>query len=236
MRQSRKKALLETVKVTAPGRNKFDLSFEYKTTADFGAIIPVFAKPGYPGDSLTLGCDMLTRLLAMIAPPMQRMWISVHYFFVPYRVLWDGWEDFITGADPGRLMPTLGFGPTAANPSNASTLANYLGIPDPANIPGAVYDVEVNAFRWAAYQFIYNEYYRDQNLVPEVPWQLADGNNDSNVELLKMRFRAYEHDYFTACLPFTQKGGAVSIPIGTFEDLAVQWNKPPGMLLLIMLT
>lgn len=84
----------------------------------------------------------------------------------------------------------------------------------------------LNALPIAAYQAIYNEYYRDENLVTEVDYTLADGNNTGDVvDLVKMRQRAWEHDYFTASLPFAQKGTAVDIPIGSIDsDVAVNWN------------
>lgn len=84
----------------------------------------------------------------------------------------------------------------------------------------------LNALPIAAYQAIYNEYYRDENLVTEVDYTLADGNNTGDVvDLVKMRQRAWEHDYFTASLPFAQKGTAVDIPIGSIDsDVTVQWN------------
>ena len=88
----------------------------------------------------------------------------------------------------------------------------------PVLTSGSGTSTDINALPFAAYQCVYNEYYRDQNLIPSVTYKLENGDNNSNVsELLQLRKRAWEHDYFTASLPFAQKGNAVDIPIGAIE-------------------
>ena len=94
--------------------------------------------------------------------------------------------------------------------------------------PGTTYRPRINALPFAAYQAIYNEYYRDQNLVSEVDYKLVDGANGFNADLIVMRQRAWEHDYYTAALPFAQKGAAVDIPLGSVESAPVKLGIGPG--------
>jgi hypothetical protein len=131
----------------------------------------------------------------------------VHTFFVPSRILWENWEKFITN------QPTSGFPQFLINDglsADQQRLLDYMGVPP---VPTGGTATLINALPFAAYQCIYNEYYRDENLVPEVNYKVADGVNGIG-EFLDMRKRSYEHDYFTASLPFAQKGGAVDIPLG----------------------
>jgi hypothetical protein len=147
--------------------------------------------------------------------------VSVHYFFVPNRLTWDNWEKYIVDANTPNPLPYINY--TDDFTADQKKFLDYMGIPPNT---GTGITQALNALPIAAYQAIYNEYYRDENLVSEVPYILADGNNTGDVtDLVKMRQRAWEHDYFTASLPFAQKGTAVDIPIGTLgSDVAVNWN------------
>jgi hypothetical protein len=157
--------------------------------------------------------------------------VSVHYFFVPNRITWENWEKYIVDANTPHVLPYFNVNNLSpddpfsiANPT-AALFADYMGVPTPP-VAASTTNVQINALPFAAYQAIYNEYYRDENLITEVDYNLVDGNNFSTLpELLKMRKRAWEHDYFTASLPFAQKGTAVDIPIGSIDnDVAVNWN------------
>jgi hypothetical protein len=149
----------------------------------------------------------------MIAPVMHRMDVSMHYFFVPNRILWDNWEKFITGNDEVVSPYITSSGSAWGEPYGK--FMDYMGVPPiPAGVSSPAQNL--NALPFAAYQMIYNEFYRDQNLIAPVNFKLTDGDNTSNfAELLNLRKRAWEHDYFTASLPFAQKGAAVDIPLGT---------------------
>jgi hypothetical protein len=150
--------------------------------------------------------------------------VSVHYFFVPNRLTWDNWEKFIVDANTPHVLPTLDYGPSSYW-NNYRRFIDYMGVP-PTDATSTV--TNINALPFAAYQAIYNEYYRDENLVPEVDYKLADGNQGllpNDLRFVTMRNRAWDHDYFTASLPFAQKGTAVDIPIGSIDnDVAVNWN------------
>jgi len=210
--------LFNSIKLQRPKKNVFDLTHDVKLSAEMGNLTPILTLECVPGDKFELGCESLIRFAPMIAPVMHRMDVSMHYFFVPNRILWSNWEQFITGNNPDLVMPYFSVNSGwATNPSLTplTKTLDYLGVPPPQ--VGAANE-DINALPAAAYQCIYNEFYRDQNLIAPVNYKLEDGAVATVAraqELLTLRKRAWEHDYFTASLPFAQKGAAVDIPLGT---------------------
>nr|QJB20044.1 MAG: major capsid protein [Microvirus sp.] len=207
--------------VQRPKSSVFDLSHDVKLSCNMGTLIPTMVLDCVPGDKFQIGCESLLRFAPLVSPMMHRVDVSMHYFFVPYRILWENWEKFITNTPlVGTTLPGFpivrvndGFNP------GVGSLSDYLGIP-PA--PGVGNDHSISALPYAAYQMICNDYYRDQNLMDEIDYKLVDGNNNANTDLFELRQRCWEHDYFTSALPFAQKGAAVQIPINPFEDLEVK--------------
>lgn len=207
--------LFNSIKLMKPKKNVFDLTHDVKLSCDMGNLVPIMTLEAVPGDKFNLSAEALVRFAPMTAPVMHRMDVSMHYFFVPNRILWPNWEKFITDANSGIVAPYIQS--DTGRTDLQKRFLDYMGVP-PCNVP--VYNARISALPLAAYQCIYNEYYRDQNLVAPVDYKLVDGEQPFPTAydtLLTLRKRAWEHDYFTASLPFAQKGDAVDIPLGSIS-------------------
>lgn len=192
---------LNSVSMKRPNRNSFNLSHENKTTCGFGMLAPIMALECLPGDRFKLGTKQLIRFQPLISPAMNSFRGYVHYWFVPNRILNDSWNDWIASVSGAPAFPTV---TVKADGSNYTDLMDFFGVPRPG-LASDVADEVINAYPFAAYQAIYNNFYRDENLISEVDYELDPGDNSTNLELFKLRYRAYKKDYFTAALPFAQK-------------------------------
>ncbi|NLZ72947.1 MAG: hypothetical protein GX905_03900, partial [Bacteroidales bacterium] len=212
--------IFQAVESSKPRRTNFDLSFENKLTCNMGQLVPFLCKEVLPSDTFNLKSEVFLRFSPLLAPVMHRVNVFTHFFFVPNRLLWEEWEDFITGGEDGLQEPSypmidLNEAYTGGgNLVKDSTLWDYIGCPSIKKAPATSFQVSALPFR--AYQLIYQEYYRDQNLIEKIEF----GNGKSGLvssaeaeELLKLRTRAWEKDYFTSALPWTQKGAEVTLPI-----------------------
>lgn len=212
-----KQNLFNSIQLKKPKKNSFDLSHDVKLSASMGNLTPILTLECVPGDKFNLGCESVIRFAPMIAPIMHRVDVTMHYFFVPNRILWINWEKFITDANSGIVPPYFDYFHSDFNAAQRK-FADYLGVPP---IPTGSALQRISALPFAAYQAIYNEYYRDQNLIAPLDYKLSDGDQSTNTKkgiFWTMRQRAWEHDYFTSCLPFAQKGAAVDIPLGTIDS------------------
>lgn len=215
-------SIFTEIQLKKPNSNTFDLSHDKKMSLKMGQLVPMHCQEIIPGDKINMSTSHMLRLAPMISPVMHRVNIYTHFFFVPNRIIWDNWESFITGGEDGEdasVFPTMEIDGEAIGSIN-----DYMGIPQK---DGPV--LTVSALPSYAYLKIYNEYYRDQNLIDKFVDKAIDGDNsavDIRDGVTLQEFlqedplqRAWSHDYFTSALPWTQKGAEATIPIASMDRI-----------------
>ncbi len=197
-------------------RSRFDRSFGYKTTFDAGWLVPFFVDEALPGDTFNLRTSVFARLATPLVPVMDNMMMDTFFFFVPNRLLWDNWQKFNgEQANPGDSTSfTIPVMEVSGGSSYATgSLYDYMGIPTLVTRTGWT----PNTLHFRAYNLIYTEWFRDQNIQNTVVTPLDDGP-DAITDFNLLR-RGKRHDYFTSSLPSPQKGTSVGIPLGTSADV-----------------
>nr|WAE43417.1 MAG: major capsid protein [Microviridae sp.] len=193
----------KSVQTAHPQRSVFDLSYSKLLTCDMGQLIPVMCDEVVPGDKFKISAECVVRMMPLVAPVLHEINLYVHYFFVPARILWDGWETFITG---GKLGDDTSVLPRFVPDSDVQNIKKY-SLWDYFGCPVDVYPDDAHRpidMPWRAYNRIWNEYYRDETL---------QGLVDETTQYMPL-YRNWTKDYFTSALPFQQRGTAPAMPIG----------------------
>ena len=240
----------ESVPIRKPAYNVFNLSHDVKSSYNFDYLYPILSHPVYPGETFNCRAEVFLRTMPLLAPVMHNVDMFVYFFFIPWRLVWnekrkEDWKTFITGGEKG----TFGAHGYTDNPSedfvlphwnyyqlNSTTqldgldgkLLDHLGFPSYTSfttgtgIPADKTE-PICSLPFRAYQLVWNEYFRNQNVQNEIEFSFDSGLETSTdlYQLMQLRRKCFEKDYFTSCLPFQQRGEAVTLPIAYNGDGSV---------------
>lgn len=194
-------------------RNKFNLSYTKLLSMDMGELVPIGLTEVLPGDTVQQATSALIRCSPLLAPVMHPVRVQIHHWYVPHRIIWEDFEDFITGGPDGMddsVFPTIAM--PASTGAAVGSLADYLGVPT------GVADLAVSALPFRAYAKVWNEWYRDQDL--QTPLVIDETSGADTTTNTALQNADWEKDYFTSSRPWEQKGPSITIPLGTTAPIA----------------
>lgn len=209
-------------------RSKFSLSNHKLLSCDMGELVPIGLTEVLPGDTIQQATTAMVRFSPLLAPVMHPTHVSISHWFVPHRLTFDEFEEFITGGPDGNdatVFPTITM--PGGGGAAVGSLADYLGVPTGVN------SLAVSALPFRAYALIFNEWYRDQDL--QTPLVVDTGAGPDTTTSTALQNVAWEKDYFTSSRPWEQKGPAITVPLGQRADVkgigfnsASNWNLIAG--------
>lgn len=206
-------------------RSTFDMSHSWKGTMEAEKIVPILLQEILPGDTFNIKTTAFMRLATPLKPIMDGLTADIHYFFVPNRLVWDNWQFFMgERKNPDDDPTTVTIPQIEVDLSvNSATglLTDYMGCPlvTEAEGDGKTF---INALPIRGYNLIYNEWYRNQNLIPEVDVPMDNGPDDGLPTIfgaISCKNRIKRADYFTRALPWPQKGDPVFLPLGEYAPI-----------------
>lgn len=200
-------------------RYKHSLSNYKLLSLDMGELVPCGLMEVLPGDSIQQATNALVRASPLLSPVYHPVNIRIHHWYVPHRLVWEDWEDFITGGPDGMddsVFPTIAMPPSTG--AAVGSLADYLGIPT------GVADLAVSALPFRGYAMIWNEWYRDQDL--QTPLVIDETSGTDTTTSTALQNCCWEKDYFTSAREWEQKGPSVTVPIGNTADVTLSAVTP----------
>lgn len=221
-------------------RSSFDLSFDHKTTFNTGDLVPIMVQEILPGDTFSLDTNFIVRMQTPIKPVMDNAYIDIYFFFVPNRLTWDKWEEFMGENKDGSWDEDMteynipGIAVTSSQTYTKGTVADHMGLPINAPL-----GTDINCLPFRGYTLIWNEWFRNQNLQAPLPTYHQNDNvhtltkndlNDPSYGGAMLKVNKFA-DYLTTALPEPQKGEPVLIGIGnsapvvgTGDALGIKWS------------
>lgn len=207
-------------------RSTFKTFHSHKSTFDAGLLVPIFVKEMLPGDRIRGRMTVFARLATLLFPLMDNVTLESFFFFTPNRIMWTNWQRFMgEQINPGDSIAfTI---PQSVSPAGGfvvGSIGDYMGLPTVGQVV-AGRTVSVSALPGRMYRRIYNEWFRDENLINTQTVQTGDGPDTSLYTGVPLT-RAKAHDYFTSALPWPLKGGTdVSLPLtGNANVLGIAWQ------------
>lgn len=206
-------------------RSAFKIQKALKTTFNAGYLVPIWVDEVLPGDTFNLRATIFTRLSTPLFPIMDNLYLDTFFFFVPNRLLWNNWQRFMgeqttPGASTDYTIPQVNI---ETGGFDIGTVGDYFGLPTKGQM-GAGSRTTVSALPFRAYNLIWNEWFRDENLQTPVTVSLLDTTDGIPSTTFKLLKRGKRHDYFTSALPWPQKGESIPLPLGTRAPVVLDSN------------